>query len=567
MEAYDPTTGVWSLYSPLNRATNNMGVVATASRLYVLGGDSDNRVEYTDITSALPTPTPGTPTNTFTPRPTPTAPPGTPASWADNFEDGVINTSLWAVGGDGIGVAFPSSGPFSWSHTEVLAADGYMDIRVQGPATGNTYGADAWLRSTYNFNDGADHVINFTWAAEVNAYHIDNYAIQITNGENLADGGYEWFLKDTVGTKNLYTAQHRNGQIVLAKTTWSILIDASGRQAQLYAGPYLTGGLRTSKALTASEHWYLRFIHADATSAGFPGSDNHLFLYDVSGYDVSTIPTPTPIAPDTLNVFVLDDYGAVHTGGAANAVALTGGPYFGWNIARGLQLVYGLPTGNPSHLGCLVLDGYGALHTFSSSRPPQNFYFQADVAADLAVFQQDLGGMPGNIGAFVLDRTGKLWACGEADPAVAQAGSFAPPVDGVVVHAVDIVLAAPSSGWIMDNFGGVHPFGGATSPNFPISTQSNWTRMVKVGDQLVRMDASGMLAWSGTPPEGYELPLVDGELMIDICVEPGYGFIALDRFGALHATSGAILPPPGSGPPYFGFPAARDLALGPPFAE
>ena len=173
------------------------------------------------------------------------------------------------------------------------------------------------------------------------------------------------------------------------------------------------------------------------------------------------------------------------------------------------------------------------------------------------------------MGYYVLDGTGKLWAGGCGSREVAAAASVHPPLNGTTQRAVRVLLddSDVTRGWIMDNMGGVHAFGGALEPAFAVSTQDNWVALAQVGDQLVRMDADGMLAWSGTPPEGWELPVVDGGLMIDLEVEPGYGLVALDRFGALHATSGAILPPPGSGPPYFGFPAARDLALGPPFAE
>ncbi len=286
-------------------------------------------------------------------------------------------------------------------------------------------------------------------------------------------------------------------------------------------------------------------------------------------------PTATPMAPprpEDVMVFVLDDFGAVHTGGAANGVALAGGAYFGWNIARAMQLVYGVPASHPSRLGVLALDGYGALHSYSCTRPPQNFYFlpaPGDVAADLAVFQKDLSGVPGNIGAFVLDRTGRLWAVGEAGWGVAQAASIAPPLDGVANFGVAVALSDKTGkrGWIMDNRGQVYPFGGALDPAFAVSTQDNWIALAQVDHQLVRMDASGNLQWSGTPPDGWELPLVAGDLMIDLEVEAGYGPIALDRYGALYGASAAILPPPGSGPPYFGFPAARDLELGPPFAR
>ena len=270
-------------------------------------------------------------------------------------------------------------------------------------------------------------------------------------------------------------------------------------------------------------------------------------------------PTPTPTPTDTPTprpeeaaFFVLDDFGGVHTGGAANNIVLTGGAYFGWDIARDAELVFGLPAQGPLHTGMLVLDGYGGLHSFSSTRPALSFYFSQDVAVDLAVFQQQLaGGVPGAIGAFVLDRRGAMWACGIADMAVAQAGSVVPALDGNTMRAVDLVLAdsAGTRGWIMDSHGAVHPFGGAVDPGFPVSMQDNWKVLLQVEQQLVRIDASGMAQWSDAPLSGWELPGLDGDLLTDVELEPGRGLVALDRFGALYASDGAVLPPPAAGRP------------------
>ena len=267
--------------------------------------------------------------------------------------------------------------------------------------------------------------------------------------------------------------------------------------------------------------------------------------------------------------FVLDDYGAVHAGGAANDLSLTGGPYFGWDIARALSLVRGLPTDNAQHIGLLALDGFGGVHSFSTRRPVLRFYFDRDVAEGMEIRQEDLTGVAGDIGVFVLDRTGGVWTGGAVDPGMAAMASLSPPLDGTVNRAVDLVLADTegTSGWVMDNHGHVSPFGGAADAAFGVSAQRNWIALAPVGGQLVRADASGRLEWSDTPLAGWDLPMLDAGMLVDMEVEPERGLVGLDRFGALHATSGAILPPPGSGPPYFGFEAARDLEIGPPLGR
>jgi hypothetical protein len=282
-------------------------------------------------------------------------------------------------------------------------------------------------------------------------------------------------------------------------------------------------------------------------------------------------PTPTP-GPAEAAFYVLDDYGALHTGGAANQVVFTGGPYFGWDIARAMELVFGLPTTNYSHIGAAVLDGYGGLHTLNCIRPTQGFYFlpePGDVAVDLALFQENLGGIDGNIGFYALDRMGALWPGGTAQWHTATVASVTPALDGVTVYAVDVELADDTgkNGWILDNHGNVYPFGEAEDPAFPASLQTNWVDIEVVEGQLVRMDASGQLTWSDTPIVGWELPLVDGELLIDFEVEPGRGLVAIDRFGAIFTSGNAVIPVPGEGPPYFGFDAARDLEIAPPFGS
>ena len=198
--------------------------------------------------------------------------------------------------------------------------------------------------------------------------------------------------------------------------------------------------------------------------------------------------------------------------------------------------------------------------------PGQNFYFYpapGDRAVDLALFQQDEAGTPGAIGYFVLDDTGRLWAGGNADPAVAAAGSIQPPLNGVTQRAVDVVLADDTgqSGWIMDNMGTVHAFGAAAEALFPAGDRDDWVALQYVRGQLLRVDARGGMSWSGTGVAGWDLPRVDGGLLVDVEVEPGRGLVALDRMGALYSSGQAVRPQPGQGPPYLGMAAARDLEI------
>lgn len=286
-------------------------------------------------------------------------------------------------------------------------------------------------------------------------------------------------------------------------------------------------------------------------------------------------PSPTPTTPPTVTapgIFVLDDFGAVHTGGAANAVALTGGPYFGFQIARSLEAVFGPQATSAQGVGVMLLDGYGAVHTYSANRPTQSFYFwpePGDVAADFAVFQTVSNGTAvgsiGDAGFWVVDRTGGFWGAGLAE-AMTTPNPVSPALNGNTQRVVDITLADPTdgaNGWVMDNMGNVYPFGTASNPNFPVSQQNDWVDLEIVGGQAVRMDSSGSLSWSGAPITGWDLPMVDGNMAVDFEVISGVGLIMIDRFGTVYTSGDATAPAVGEGPPYFGFEAVREMELMP----
>lgn len=206
----------------------------------------------------------------------------------DDFEDGVIDTDLWVTGGAERGFGWPNAGIYQWSHEEVIAEDGYIRERVNGPATANTYGSEAWIRTVYNFNDGKDHLINFTWSAQFNPSSAGNvYAIQITNGEIPEGTDCWWYLEDYPQNQapiwtNLYFRYGSPEPMPLpptTPTTWSILVNSVNQTATLYFGPNLTGPEHRIETLDPSHPWYLRFILSVASAAGYPPGDNSLSLY------------------------------------------------------------------------------------------------------------------------------------------------------------------------------------------------------------------------------------------------------------------------------------------------
>lgn len=204
--------------------------------------------------------------------------------WSDDFEDGVINPSLWEWGGARHGVG--GSG-WDWSHEEIVASDGYLSTRVWGPTSGNSFGGEGWVHTTYDYNDGLDYTINFMWEGDVSAWHVDDYAIHITDG--TVGSHMHWLTGvDEAGWTTLYVESDPGDTGLLS---WSICIDGTNNTATLFKGPNLTGETIGPKTLPSDQEWYLRFIHSDATSSGYPAGDNLLNLYDFS-----SVPEPATLS-------------------------------------------------------------------------------------------------------------------------------------------------------------------------------------------------------------------------------------------------------------------------------
>jgi len=212
--------------------------------------------------------------------------------FSDDFEDGLIDTSLWVYGADKRGWQTdipPGVGNWNYSHEEIVdATDGYLSMHVWGPTSGNTYGAEAWVRTSKDFNDGKDYLINFTWEAVVGEpAHYDRYYIQITDGYIPYYGDIHWpsiNRQNPVGTVNFLVDTDNGWSLTsgsISKTTWSMTITSDGI-GKLYNGPNGSGSLIHQDSLDDSKYWYLRLMLIDATSSGFPGGDNRLNLYDFS---------------------------------------------------------------------------------------------------------------------------------------------------------------------------------------------------------------------------------------------------------------------------------------------
>jgi hypothetical protein len=237
-------------------------------------------------------------------------------AWAemyhDGFEDGAIDPVLWVHGGAKRGWNGANVGDWTYSHEEVVhPTDGFFRATVEGPTSGLTYGAEAWVRSAHNYNDGVPWMINFTWEGEVLDDHYNHYLVQITDGFVPPDEPFHWWYNDYAGTVDLLWSMQK-GNLVrgahlpagMAKTTWSISIEPSGT-ARLYDGPNATGSLLREEGLDVAYPWYYRLMVTDGTSAGFPSGEARLNLYD---FQAQPIPEPASVVSALLGFSMLGAY-------------------------------------------------------------------------------------------------------------------------------------------------------------------------------------------------------------------------------------------------------------------
>ena len=197
-----------------------------------------------------------------------------------------------------------------------------------------------------------------------------------------------------------------------------------------------------------------------------------------------------------LKGYELDGFGGLHPINGNSAA--TGGPYFGWDIARDIALHPTDPT-----MGW-ILDGYGGIHSFGGAPKITGgpYWSGYDIARDLVM-------VPGSTSAgYVLDGRGGLHRFGGA-PSLGSGPYF--PFDiarQLVLHPGDATKA-----WTLDGYGGIHAMGSTPAP------ASGPYFGFDIARSLVMRPAS---TWtSPNAPQGY----------------------ALDGYGGIHPVGGAPAAP------------------------
>ncbi len=284
---------------------------------------------------------------------------------------------------------------------------------------------------------------------------------------------------------------------------------------------------------------------------------------------------PAAASSTTSGGVALDLYGGLHPFGGA-APDTTGAPYFGFDIARAVEVM-------PGGSGGWTLDGWGGIHSWGAATPIVTPFYRAgqDLARGLAV-------LPDGRSGYLLDGFGGLHAFGPRAPA------FTAPAwwngwdiaRGIAVTADGSGTA--TGGWVMDGFGGLHSFGSptaATGAPAYYGGRDVWQKLhLAPGGTLYGVGKWGVVShtalapnWSGYTDWGAWNATRDVVLFSPVggsSTQPSSlgaqqqftaasaptGGVVLDLFGGLHSFGGYALT--SSGSPYWpGWDIARGLAL------
>jgi hypothetical protein len=344
-------------------------------------------------------------------------------------------------------------------------------------------------------------------------------------------GGTVNFGLDFGATDNTTSAGARD--IFIAK------INANGT----YGWTKIMGGTQQdmgqSITTDSSGNVYATGAFRDVVNFGldFGTTDTKTSAGDADTYVIKLIPA--------RGYYVLDGYGGVHRGGSAPALSPQT-PYFGWDIARDIELT-------PSGTGFYVLDGYGGVHKTGSAPAlsPATPFFGFDIAKDLELTSNGLG-------YYVLDGYGGVHSGGAAS-------SLSPttPYFGWNI-ARDLELTPDSTGYyVLDGYGGIHKGGSAPSIS-PTTPYFGWNivrDLELTSNGYYVLDGYGGVHKAGSAPSlSPATPYFGFDIAKDLeLTSNGLGYYVLDGYGGVHNGGNAPSLTPAS--TYFGWNIARALAI------
>ncbi|MEA2634865.1 MAG: hypothetical protein QOH92_1632 [Chloroflexota bacterium] len=368
----------------------------------------------------------------------------------------------------------------------------------QDRAANGSLPALAWNNCIANIaQQNADRIAAQGYLSHTNGPNLDLTCIPgaTSAGENIAytSAGID---DPQVNTMFMNSAPHRAnilGTYNLVATAWTVASNGYGYVAE----EFLNAPAPVADPFTA-------MVTVDAFGGVHPDGSSL----------VQGLPTQWPgwriaqsaaLLPDGSGGYLLDGFGGLHPFGSAAAVTISG--YWNkWNIARDVAV---LPGSTATTARGYVLDAFGGLHPFGSAPAVQisGYWANWDIAKRLAILSDGTGG-------YVLDGFGGLHAFAIGSNAMPPAVTLGGYWSGWSIVG-DFALtpgstAAAVSGVTLDGYGGVHPFaGGSLAPAAaPVITAywQNWNiaRAVALSPSSTPSNLQGWVldGYGGTHPFG-----------------------------------------------------------------
>jgi cysteine-rich secretory family protein len=214
--------------------------------------------------------------------------------------------------------------------------------------------------------------------------------------------------------------------------------------------------------VTLNEGWFgLPAIGSGNTSTanlGVEGFQGHTYNFEARAHlagglvtqwaQATTVVSPTATkAQPWSGLYTLDAYGVIHL---ADSPPLGGGPSFSSPLARAVKAA---PGASAPQNG-LILDGYGGLHSYGGPTlqvGQEPYYPGNDIARDF-VF------LPSGAGGYELDGYGGIHPFSLGNNPMPSAASQYPYFPGHDLAKKITLLADGSGGWVLDAYGGMHPW-------------------------------------------------------------------------------------------------------------
>lgn len=189
------------------------------------------------------------------------------ANWinivGDDFDDGVLNTTLWL-----------NETEYSGSYRpEIIETDGFMRIRAYGTDDGSTTFAVANLSFKQNLY-GLNPITNITF--------VWNTTTINTGGGTGCEATDNIYIDDSGTARTLYLQGIVDtGTVSILKSTWSIIINQSNNKTTIYNST----GANVSSVLTTSNNLKLRFKSRASCAAG--GSTGYSLSANIHLFNIS----------------------------------------------------------------------------------------------------------------------------------------------------------------------------------------------------------------------------------------------------------------------------------------